>query len=540
MIFLPIVERELRAASRRRGTYWGRFSAAVVAVFAGAWVLVLAEKEFGSAQDAGPILFGTLAALVFIYIAIAGILLTCDCLSVEKREGTLGLLFLTDLRGYDVVLGKLAATSINACYGILAVLPVLAIPLLLGGVTNGEFWRVALVSANLLFFFLCVGIFSSSVTRQDQTALALSVSLALFIVLAPLLAFAWLQLRNFLVHDEIWVLLACPAFDCVAAFDAQFKTSQPAFWSNAAITQIYAWTFLLLACFIVPRSWQQTVAGPDGGPWLAKWRAFAGRRPGARAAARVKLLAINPFLWRAARPGGKTMYPWLFLGVAAAGWWVCGRLAGAQSLFAEPGDMLFALVVNSVLKLWVASEGCRCLAEDRRTGTLELLLTTPLTGEEIVRGQRKALWRQFAGPVTAVLLMDLLFLIMALRGEDDPEQRTVDFCIYLSTATFLVLDMYALSWLSLWMGVAGRKPVRAISLSYCLVVVVPALVTFVCAVLFSLAGWINWEISYSLWIFVSLTADGIFAGTARVDLLGRLRERVAEGFWRPRTPPPTR
>ena len=82
MIFLPIVERELRAASRRRGTYWGRFSAAVMAVFAGAWILLLAEKEFGGARDAGPILFGTLAALVFLYIAIAGILLTCDCLSV--------------------------------------------------------------------------------------------------------------------------------------------------------------------------------------------------------------------------------------------------------------------------------------------------------------------------------------------------------------------------------------------------------------------------------------------------------------------------
>ena len=29
---------------------------------------------------------------------------TADSLSAEKREGTLGLLFLTDLRGYDVVL----------------------------------------------------------------------------------------------------------------------------------------------------------------------------------------------------------------------------------------------------------------------------------------------------------------------------------------------------------------------------------------------------------------------------------------------------
>jgi len=120
-----------------------------------------------------PILFGTLAALVFIYIAIAGILLTCDCLSVEKKGGNAGPAVSDRSARYDVVLANWRRPPINACYGILAVLPVLAIPLLLGGVTNGEFWRGALVSANLLFFFLCVGISPPPSPGRDQTALAL-------------------------------------------------------------------------------------------------------------------------------------------------------------------------------------------------------------------------------------------------------------------------------------------------------------------------------------------------------------------------------
>ena len=42
----------------------------------------------------------------FVGSAIAGLVLTADCISQERREGTLGLLFLTDLRGPDVALGN--------------------------------------------------------------------------------------------------------------------------------------------------------------------------------------------------------------------------------------------------------------------------------------------------------------------------------------------------------------------------------------------------------------------------------------------------
>ena len=48
----------------------------------------------------------------------AGLLGTADCVSSEKRDGTLGLLFLTDLKGYDVICGKLAANSVSVLYGL--------------------------------------------------------------------------------------------------------------------------------------------------------------------------------------------------------------------------------------------------------------------------------------------------------------------------------------------------------------------------------------------------------------------------------------
>ena len=56
-------------------------------------------------------LFCILTGSAVFYCLLSGVWFTADCLSEEKREGTLGLLFLTDLKGYDVVLGKLVATS---------------------------------------------------------------------------------------------------------------------------------------------------------------------------------------------------------------------------------------------------------------------------------------------------------------------------------------------------------------------------------------------------------------------------------------------
>src|SRR5262245_45750879 len=135
MTFLPIVERELRVAARRRGTYWTRFGAALLAlVLAGSFypVAMTTRQLFGNM--AGTVLFAILKWLCFAFTAVAGIFLTSDSLSEEKREGTLGLLFLTDLRGYDVVLGKLLATSLRAVYGLLAIFPVMGVTLMLGGV----------------------------------------------------------------------------------------------------------------------------------------------------------------------------------------------------------------------------------------------------------------------------------------------------------------------------------------------------------------------------------------------------------------------
>src|SRR6266508_1949625 len=140
MTVLPIVERELRVAARKPGTYWMRVLAALVAIVVFTWMILTLFRDNVPSTLHGRFLFRALFTFAFFSCLFIGARVTADNLSEEKREGTLGLLFLTDLKGYDVILGKLVAASLNAFYGLVAIFPVLAIPLLLGGVSPGEFW----------------------------------------------------------------------------------------------------------------------------------------------------------------------------------------------------------------------------------------------------------------------------------------------------------------------------------------------------------------------------------------------------------------
>src|SRR5688500_10599844 len=121
MTLLPIVERELRVASRQGKSYWTRLVAAGLALLLlGA---VVWSASFGANWSSATI-FKLLAWFGFAYCLFAGALASSDCLSSEKREDTLGLLFLTDLQGYDIALGKLVASSLGCLFGLLAMLPV--------------------------------------------------------------------------------------------------------------------------------------------------------------------------------------------------------------------------------------------------------------------------------------------------------------------------------------------------------------------------------------------------------------------------------
>jgi len=504
MTFLPIVERELRVRARQKITYRFRTGGALVAITIVAFMLVIGGA---SQSNFGEGVFVTLAWMAFIYCLLEGVRNTADCLSEEKRAGTLGLLFLTDLKGYDVVLGKLMATSLNSVYGLLAIFPPLALPMLLGGVTAGEFWRLVLALMNTLFFSLTAGLFVSAASRSDRKAWAITLGIILFFtIVAPM--FRWLPFRAGLPG---W---ASPSTTFLSLYDAAYSGNPGRYWQTLCGVHVLSWVFLISASLILPRSWQdRPVQARKSHSWPLQRKGDAERDRKRR-----RLLDVNPILWAAELGEGQKKSLWLFVGLAC--------FAAISAWLIEPGSMpiavglsLGARAVHFVLTIWVASQACYLFAGGRESGVLELLAGTPLTPNDIVQGHLLALQRLFARPVLMLLCVEMLLLgcyiyFFAVSGTEPFRFVLSAIAIGLFLFAF-VMDLHAAARFGLWMGLTSKKPSQALTKTVLYVLILPQVPALCCGILSPV---------------LLVVKDFIFINYAQDQLRRRFRSIVTEGF----------
>jgi hypothetical protein len=457
MTFLPIVERELRVAARRRGTYGMRLRIAGAATLA--FAICFVAGQISSLVHFGKALTAILSWLCMLYSLAAGRLMTADCLSREKREGTLGLLFLTDLKGYDVVLGKLFATSLNGFYGLLAVFPLLAIPLLSGGMTNGEFWRTALVLVNTFLFSLAVGLFVSAICRSEQRAMAANFGLILLLAAVPPAFDAVHEMSTVrplpMIHELFY---SCPVYSLLQSADVQYKKAPIHFWSSIDLTFILTLLLVMLACRIAPHAWQDKPLSPrlKKQKGERRWRWWREGRLEKAGAFRQRLLGVNAYFWLTARPYLKASYVWTCL-ICLGIWWVFTTLIVGHLDDAVNFGMAFLL--NGMLKLWITTEAGHQLAEDKRTGAFELLLSTPLTVSDILRGQWLALRRQFLKPVVVALILELVLMVSVrhITPSDDVLARYV----WVAGILIFLADVFTLGWVAISAALTEKSHDRA-------------------------------------------------------------------------------
>jgi ABC-type transport system involved in multi-copper enzyme maturation permease subunit len=348
---------------------------------------------------------------VFAVCLLAGVFLTADVLSEEKRAGTLGLLFLTDLKGYDIVLGKFMAQWLNSFYGLLALMPALALPLLLGGVTGGEFWRMVLALVNVLFFSLTAGVLISALGWEARRTMGTTFwLLALSSIALPALALAGARVSPSPLWSQLnWV---SPFSPFVNASETRYGRTPQMFWASILVMSCLSSLFLVLASIVMPRVWQQgrqkpASLFPQAVP-LVQGRGTMATKDKSRAA----LLKRNPVLWLASDQLGIQWGAWIIVGL-----W--GLVVLCVSLLQPGGSRVpflgsyAAMPFGFCLKLLFALQAGRLFADHRRSGAMELLLSTPLTSREIIRGQMLALIRNFLWPF--VTFLALLFAPIAVQ-----------------------------------------------------------------------------------------------------------------------------
>ncbi len=527
MTSLPIVERELGIASRKIGSWLWRWIIAIVAVgFGGLW-LGIAYLQGGLMQ--GDIFFAILAWACFVYCLLAGLWTTSDTLTREKTDGTLGLLFLTDLRGYDVVLGKMITASLKSFYGVLAVLPVLALPLLMGGVTNDQFWRTAGALLNILIFSLSLGMFFSAVSWSTGRAIFWTLLSLLSVTMLPLI--------------HLWSGGTASAVNFVSPGFAMASASAPVIGTPVAgFSGYWTWlggglavsgTLLALASWIIPYRWRETKLRPQVSN-LAKRKDGDSLHPSAEM--QSAMLDTNPAGWlvwrvRSFRTSRLLVVVLMVtVGLALLGF-VALEGAGIDNMWIFMASLIW--VGSFWIRLEVARHAVTTIHEAKASGALEQILVTPVDERQFRRGHFIAMARFWMWPVIVLASLPIVAALLSLLMTDwifDEALFGVSIMGLMSGLIAVVFfgDLFALYYSGCWFALRSNSYSAAFWKTFGFVYLLPTIGSvFLC--------WLGQ--------FVWLITDIIFIVWPLTSLQGNFR-RVVSGeygihYVRPLPPPAT-
>lgn len=445
---LPVIVRELRVAARRPRTYYARSLAALIVLVMSVGMVYAGFGNALSAASAGKDFFLALSLLGFAYVLLNGAFSTADCLSQEKREGTIGLLFLTNLKGFEIVTGKLISRTANAAYCVVAALPALGLAIILGGVTGKDFLKMALVLANGLFFSACFGLLVSACCRSERRALSAALSSILF--LSVVLPWIGEEVRRAIKATAIhpFFLITSPGGTFLDAAGLSMGVRPPGYFGwSLGVTHLIGWICLVLAGVILPRAWQDKISKAKFQIPIIRARRHKNRQ---------RWLDLNPTLWLKQRPGQRGLGMAALFGTFALAWFGAFLINRSEWLIL-PVYACSAVLLHVLLMYAATVSACRGPAEERRSGTLELLLTTPLGADVILQGHLLALKRRLLGPLVFVLVADaalagagcwqFTFLAPELIGW---------LALFVVLIAHLFVDLYALSWVGTWLGFKAK------------------------------------------------------------------------------------
>jgi len=584
MRFLSVAERELRAAARRRGLFRIRWYAAdafvVLLVWLG-WVFNLFRNR-GAGRD----VFEAFSFVTFLYCLFVGAAGTADCLSREKREGTLGLLFLTNLNSAEIVAGKLSSHALAAFYSLLAIFPVLALPVLIGGVTLGHFWRTVLALLNTLFFAIAAGFVASSLCVRQFPAIALATGLALVVGMALLGAAEAMRRFGFPTSITEVVASFCPLHTLFAASDSVRAFNWSQFWMSLAAVAGLSGSWLALVAWRLRHIWRDRPKTARNWNWFGVGERLRERGRASRVALRRRLLEINPFFWLAGRqrvsaPVFMLLTVVLVCVTVAVTGPLFSKMIGAGTLSPVVGH-LFAwfwsgLALHALVLYYSATVASQRLAEDKQTGALELILSTPTTERTISRGLWLAFGRKMFFPVLVAVLVHFYFLWLCatafvleppfkLPREVTPGKLLwcalldqpingyrleweIGFMLRVAMLALVVFGTtwIAAGWVGRWLGLKMKHPGFAPLATVTLVLVPPVLLfSFICAAFdamnvdriperqfLPLMKWIAFGIGIGHCLLLSAWAAARLRHDFRTTVTSRFQPPSRYRWWRP-------
>jgi hypothetical protein len=266
--------------------------------------------------------------------------------------------------------------------------------------------------------------------------------------------------------------------------------------------------------------------------WRDHWHFLSYGPAAKRALFRRRLLDVNAFYWLASRVRMKAFYVWFFLAMMAF-WWLTGWLVYDRFWLNDATLVAMALLLNSTFKLWITAEAGQRLAEDQKAGAMELLLSTPLSVPDILRGQFLALRRQFLLPMLLVIAIEVIFMSISLKSS---KEHAAISSIWIAGIMMLILDSLALGVVSMSSALTAKSASHAAALSVVRVLGVPTAI--LCAIIATANFWPTtgssgdptWKFYLGWWLALGIAADFFFGLAAWQRLQNSFRHLAIQRF----------
>ncbi|MCX5677433.1 MAG: ABC transporter permease subunit [Planctomycetota bacterium] len=421
----PVLDKELRIASRRRSTYLVRAGYVVVL---GLFVLVVWGEtvlrphmspvtRVWQLAEAGKTIVAVVTWVQFVVLQLLAIASLSSAVSDEVNRRTLGVLMATPVTGFQIVMGKLAGRLLHLLLLLAISLPVLMMVRVLGGVRAGYVLSGYGITLTAVLFCGALALWLSIHQRRPWAVMLTAVSVMGFLWLVlPYTVLFYLQnsltpspltadsVATWTAYGDPWLALLSETSDAVAPG----RRSGPLF-----VWPIHCLVMLGLSAVLVAVSAVQVRRA-------GMRQALGGDEPHASAPPRdvpswVSLRRVfgPPVVWlETRRRVFRRRWMAVIVALVAVGILAFTYLATDRALREPVVRGLYGVALMTLGALATAVLAATAIAAEKESQTWPVLLCTPLTSREIVMGKAVGAARRSA-PVWGLLALHVMVFVAA-------------------------------------------------------------------------------------------------------------------------------
>lgn len=423
----PIVIRVVQMGSKRTRHLWLRAGYLVVLLF------VMLAAQLGQQQTDSSLttlaksssqVFELISILQLCMICLLAPVFTAGAISQEKDAETFNVLLTTPLTNAQIVLGSLLSRLFFVIVLLISGLPIFCITMIYGGVTADViFLSFGIAACTALLTGALAILISVIKVGTRNTVFSFYAGIGLYLLAGYAIGLwsgshvpesipqggtkgmTWLA-----PFHPVWALLVAlkqvPAPDppLVAGYIWPFNrilAAPPT--AYMVLTLLASAGIVAFSTIFVRRGIKQGEVG-----WWSKLRRRGPVTPDGEKTQRIRRVWSNPVAWREAVTKGSAASS----GLATYGFMACGIVAGVILLqqygsgslvLADARQWLAGLVAVEfvVVMLMGVNSAAMAITRERESGTIELLLTTPLTSRYIILGKLRGLV-SFTLPLLAI------------------------------------------------------------------------------------------------------------------------------------------